>query len=104
MTGGIEVSARDFARDLATRAPRRPPIGARAALQHGLALVTHNVADFDAIKIKLINPYPWPGLDRLGVLQALGGLVLGLIAVFSSYDHTPSPATPCNSSSNGASL
>ena len=30
---------------------------------------------------------PWPGLDRLGVLQALGGLVLGLIALFSSYDH-----------------
>ena len=30
---------------------------------------------------------PWPGLDRLGFLQALGGLVLGLIALFSSYDH-----------------
>ena len=29
----------------------------------------------------------WPGLDRLGVLQSLGGLVLGLIALFSSYDH-----------------
>ncbi|MFM7312161.1 MAG: hypothetical protein ACKO0M_03175 [Cyanobium sp.] len=26
-------------------------------------------------------------LDRLGVTQAIGGLVLGLIALFSSYDH-----------------
>jgi len=32
-------------------------------------------------------PRPWPGLDRLAVLQATGGLVLGLIALFSSYDH-----------------
>jgi ABC-type uncharacterized transport system YnjBCD ATPase subunit len=35
---------------------------------------------------------PWPGLngfclDRLGTTQAIGGLVLGLIALFSSYDH-----------------
>ncbi len=40
---------------------------------------------------------PWPGLDahgplrlgldRPGLTQALGGLVLGLIALFSSYDH-----------------
>lgn len=30
---------------------------------------------------------PWPGLDRLGWLQAIGGLLLGLIALFSSYDH-----------------
>ena len=30
---------------------------------------------------------PWPGLDRLGVVQAIGGLLLGLIALFSSYDH-----------------
>jgi hypothetical protein len=28
-----------------------------------------------------------PGLDRLGVTQAIGGLVLGLIALFTSYDH-----------------
>jgi hypothetical protein len=27
------------------------------------------------------------GLDRLGVLQVLGGFALGLIALFSSYDH-----------------
>jgi hypothetical protein len=27
------------------------------------------------------------GLDRLGVLQVLGGIALGLIALFSSYDH-----------------
>lgn len=27
------------------------------------------------------------GLDRLGVTQAIGGLVIGLIALFSSYDH-----------------
>jgi hypothetical protein len=27
------------------------------------------------------------GLDRLGVLQVLGGLALSLIALFSSYDH-----------------
>jgi hypothetical protein len=30
---------------------------------------------------------PWPSLDRLGVIQALGGLFLGLIALLSSYDH-----------------
>ncbi len=30
---------------------------------------------------------PWFGLDRLGLTQALGGLALGLIALFSSYDH-----------------
>jgi predicted nucleic acid-binding protein len=29
---------------------------AATALQHGLALMTRNVADFDGIKIKLINP------------------------------------------------
>jgi flagellar biosynthesis GTPase FlhF len=29
----------------------------------------------------------WPGLDRLGITQAIGGLALGLIALFSSYDH-----------------
>jgi hypothetical protein len=38
------------------------------------------------------SPFPWPGLDRfgldrLGTTQAIGGLVLGLIALFSSYDH-----------------
>jgi hypothetical protein len=32
-------------------------------------------------------PRPWPGLDRLAVLQAIGGLAVGLIALFSSYDH-----------------
>ena len=30
---------------------------------------------------------PWPGLDRLGLLQSIGGLLIGLIALFSSYDH-----------------
>ena len=30
---------------------------------------------------------PWPGLDYLGAIQASGGLLLGLIALFSSYDH-----------------
>ena len=30
---------------------------------------------------------PWPGLDRLGLIQAIGGLFLGLIALFSSCDH-----------------
>jgi hypothetical protein len=30
---------------------------------------------------------PWLGLDRLGILQVLGGLILGLIALLSSYDH-----------------
>ena len=29
----------------------------------------------------------WLGLDRLGVLQLLGGIALSLIALFSSYDH-----------------
>ena len=32
-------------------------------------------------------PRRWLGLDRLGVLQVLGGIALGLIALFSSYDH-----------------
>ncbi|MFM7170965.1 MAG: hypothetical protein ACKOYH_09000, partial [Cyanobium sp.] len=27
------------------------------------------------------------GLDQLGLIQAIGGLALGLIALFSSYDH-----------------
>ena len=27
------------------------------------------------------------GLDQLGVTQAIGGLALGLIALYSSYDH-----------------
>ena len=27
------------------------------------------------------------GLDRIGLAQSIGGLVLGLIALFSSYDH-----------------
>ena len=30
---------------------------------------------------------PWPGLDYLGAIQASGGLILGLIALFTSYDH-----------------
>ncbi|MFN7677613.1 MAG: hypothetical protein ACK5QW_03325 [Cyanobacteriota bacterium] len=30
---------------------------------------------------------PWPGLDRLGVTQSLGGTALALVAFFSSYDH-----------------
>jgi len=30
---------------------------------------------------------PWPGLDRPGILEALGGLILGLIALLSFYDH-----------------
>jgi len=30
---------------------------AATALQHGLALVTRNVAGFDGIMIKLINPW-----------------------------------------------
>ena len=29
----------------------------------------------------------WPNLDRLGFLQAIAGLTLGLIALFTSYDH-----------------
>jgi len=43
------------------------------------------------------TPRPWsgldrlgldrPGLDQLGLTQTIGGLVLGLIALFSSYDH-----------------
>ncbi|MFM7513310.1 MAG: hypothetical protein ACKO3F_08090, partial [Cyanobium sp.] len=32
-------------------------------------------------------PRRWLGLDRLGVAQVLGGIALGLIALFSSYDH-----------------
>jgi hypothetical protein len=30
---------------------------------------------------------PWPSLDHLGVIEASGGLILGLIALFTSYDH-----------------
>jgi len=30
---------------------------------------------------------PWLGLDRPGLLQASGGLILGLIALLTSYDH-----------------
>ena len=30
---------------------------------------------------------PWPGLDHLGAIQAGGGLIIGLIALFTSYDH-----------------
>jgi len=33
------------------------------------------------------TPSSWPALDRLGLTQAIGGLALGLIALFSSYDH-----------------
>jgi hypothetical protein len=29
----------------------------------------------------------WLGLDRQGWVQAVGGAVIGLIALFSSYDH-----------------
>ncbi len=29
----------------------------------------------------------WPDLDRLGLIDALGGLAIGLIALFSSYIH-----------------
>jgi hypothetical protein len=29
----------------------------------------------------------WPGLDHVGAIQAVGGVILGLIALFSSYDH-----------------
>ena len=32
-------------------------------------------------------PRPWPGLNRRGLLQALRGLALSLIALVSSYDH-----------------
>jgi type IV secretory pathway VirB10-like protein len=34
-----------------------------------------------------VTPPFWPGLDGLGLTQAIGGLALGLIALFSSYDH-----------------
>jgi len=33
------------------------------------------------------SPPRWLGLDRLGVLQVLGGIALSLIALFSSYAH-----------------
>lgn len=29
----------------------------------------------------------WPGHGRVGLTQAIGGLALGLIALFSSYNH-----------------
>ena len=34
-----------------------------------------------------VQQRPWPGLDHLGAIQAGGGVILGLIALFSSYDH-----------------
>jgi len=33
------------------------------------------------------SPRPWLALDRPGAIQAIGGLILGLIALFTSYDH-----------------
>ena len=33
------------------------------------------------------SPRPWLSLDRLGITQAFGGLAIGLIALFTSYDH-----------------
>ena len=33
------------------------------------------------------TPPRWQGLDRLVTTQAVGGLAIGLIALFSSYDH-----------------
>jgi len=30
---------------------------------------------------------PWLGLDQPGAIQAIGGLILGLIALFTSHDH-----------------
>ncbi|MFN6356377.1 MAG: hypothetical protein ACK4ZO_10400 [Cyanobacteriota bacterium] len=33
------------------------------------------------------TPRPWPGLDPLGLTQAIGGIAIGLIALFSSHDH-----------------
>jgi hypothetical protein len=41
----------------------------------------------DGRRPPLSPPPSWPGLDRLGLTQAIGGLALGLIALFSSYDH-----------------
>ena len=47
----------------------------------------------DSTDLPLPQPDPGPlgigplGLDRLGVTQAIGGMALGLIALFSSYDH-----------------
>ncbi len=40
------------------------------------------------------SPRPWPGLDRLAALQATGGRMLGLIALFSSYDHLTMAGRP----------
>ena len=37
--------------------------------------------------VPLHSRRPWPGLDHLGAIQAGGGLILGLIALFTSYDH-----------------
>ena len=34
-----------------------------------------------------VKKRPWPGLDHLGAIQTGGGVILGLIALFSSYDH-----------------
>jgi len=39
----------------------------------------------------------------LGATKALGGLAIGLIALFSSYDHLSPPAAPSRSPSHGAS-
>ena len=55
---------------------------------------------------------PWPGLDRLGILQCIGGLLLGLIALYGLRPTTstppmttsPSPAQASSSNSSGESL
>ncbi len=56
--------------------PQRRRATARQRGAAGSARITGNIAFL-----------AWPGLDRLGSTQAIGGLALGLIALFSSYDH-----------------
>ena len=45
----------------------------------------------------------WPVLDRPGLLRALDGLILGLIACSAPMTTSPSPAAPSHSPINGAS-
>ncbi len=49
---------------------------------------THADSETPPVPPELPAPLrPWPGLDHLGAIQAGGGLILGLIALFTSYDH-----------------
>ena len=83
------------ASSLAGRASASPPpwvLRQMVALKHREPLCPLAPAPSDTNPAQLppdlsnLHP-PWIGLDRPGILQALCGLILGLIALLTSYDH-----------------